>query len=63
MFQLSIPWWSIHNGKVYDEVLKKEKITHNELDSALRQAGCNSISEVHFAILESNGTISVKKKN
>ena len=53
----------IHNGKIYEEVLKKEKITHNELDSALRQAGCNTINEVHFAILESNGTITVKKKN
>ena len=53
----------IHNGILYGDVLKNEKITHEELESALRQAGCNSISEVYFAILENNGTITVKKKN
>ncbi|MEI6079497.1 MAG: YetF domain-containing protein [bacterium] len=52
----------IHDGILYSDVLKSEKITHEELESALRQAGCNSISEVHFAILENNGTITVKKK-
>lgn len=50
----------IHNGHIYDDVLKHENITRHELDAALRDAGCASLDEVHFAILETNGKISVK---
>jgi uncharacterized membrane protein YcaP (DUF421 family) len=53
----------IHNGHLYEAVLKKEEISHDDLESALRRAGCNSIAEVHFAILENNGAITIKKKN
>jgi uncharacterized membrane protein YcaP (DUF421 family) len=49
----------VHNGKLFEDVLASAKLTHHELDSALRQAGCNCIEEVHSAILENNGTISV----
>lgn len=52
----------IHNGKIYEMTLAKERITHSELMSALRQGGCTNIPEVHSAILEVNGTISVIKK-
>jgi uncharacterized membrane protein YcaP (DUF421 family) len=52
----------IHNGKLFEDVMAQEQITHNELDAALRQAGCASISEVHFAMLESNGSISVTRR-
>jgi len=53
----------IHDGHVYGSVLKSEKISYADLESALRQAGCDSVKEVHFAILENNGTITIKKKN
>ena len=53
----------IHNGHLYEAILKKEEISHDDLDAALRHAGCNSIVEVQFAILENNGTITIKKKN
>src|SRR5213593_523635 len=49
----------VHNGKVFQDVMASAKVTHHELDSALRQAGCNCIEEVHSAILENNGSISV----
>ena len=52
----------IHNGELYDDIMKKEKITHHELLAALRAAGCNSIEEVHCAILENTGQISVHPK-
>ncbi|MBF0548615.1 MAG: DUF421 domain-containing protein [Candidatus Riflebacteria bacterium] len=52
----------IHNGKLYETVLKNAQLTHHELSSALRQAGCTTIEEVHSAILENNGTISVVPK-
>lgn len=53
----------IHDGHVYDAILKAEKISYADMESALRQAGCNSIKEVHFAILENNGVITIKKRN
>ena len=49
----------IHNGKLYDQAMLDAKITHHELTSALRQAGCVGVEEVHYAVLENNGTISV----
>ncbi len=49
----------IHNGKLYGEVLKKARLTHHELNAALRQEGCASVADVHFAVLENNGSISV----
>lgn len=53
----------IHNGHVYRDVMEQEKITQHELDAALREAGCASIPEVHFAIMETNGKITVHPKN
>jgi len=49
----------IHNGKLFEEVMARGKLTHHEINAALRQAGCSCIEEVHSAILENNGSISV----
>jgi uncharacterized membrane protein YcaP (DUF421 family) len=49
----------IHNGKLIEEVMARAQLTHQELHAALRRAGCASVEEVHSAILENNGTISV----
>jgi len=49
----------IHNGKLFEDVMASAKLTHHELNAALRQAGCSCIEEVHSAILENNGSISV----
>jgi uncharacterized membrane protein YcaP (DUF421 family) len=54
----------IHNGNLDERVMRKEKITHHELMASLRAAGCASPGDVHFAILENNGHISVQlRKN
>ena len=53
----------IHNGTLYPAVMKRAKLTHHELDAALRQAGCCSINEVHMAVLENNGALSVVPKS
>jgi uncharacterized membrane protein YcaP (DUF421 family) len=50
----------VHNGHVYRDVMDREKLTQSELDAALRLAGCASIEDVHFAVLENNGQISVR---
>src|SRR5262245_62119946 len=53
------PHLLIHNGKLYEDVLVHAKMTHHELAAALRRAGCSCAEEVHSAILENNGQISV----
>jgi uncharacterized membrane protein YcaP (DUF421 family) len=52
----------VHDGHVYRDVMEREKLTHHELDAALRAAGCASLADVHFAVLENNGQISVRRK-
>ena len=53
----------VHNGVIYENVLDREKLTRHELETAMRQAGCVSYKDVHFAILENNGSITVKKRD
>lgn len=49
----------IHNGKLHSDVMARAQLTRHELDSALRQAGCVCVEDVHLAVLENSGTISV----
>ena len=49
----------IHNGHVRDEALKKAGLTLHDLLAALRQHDCAGVAEVHTAILETNGRITV----
>ena len=49
----------VHNGKIYPEALRHEKLTHHELMGAMRGAGCSCIEEVRSAILETDGAITV----
>jgi uncharacterized membrane protein YcaP (DUF421 family) len=52
----------IHNGKVFPEVLERQLLTHHELNAALRAAGCSCPEEVHYAILENTGQITVQPR-
>lgn len=49
----------IHNGRLFESVMAAAQLTHHELNAALRQGGCASVQEVHLAVLENNGAISV----
>lgn len=49
----------IHNGKLFQDMMENSQLTQQELDEALRLAGCESIKDVHTAILETGGSISV----
>ena len=53
----------VHNGKLFERVLQHAKLTHHELMSALRNAGCAAIEEVHLALLETGGNITVIPRN
>ena len=52
----------IHNGKLFEKVMARAQLTHHELNAALRQEGCVSVADVHCAILENNGTITVTQR-
>lgn len=49
----------IHNGRLFEDVLRSQRLTHHELLAALRRGGCSCVEHVHIAILENNGQISV----
>lgn len=49
----------VHNGKVLQVAMTRTKLTHRELNAAIREAGCASIDDVKLAVLENTGDISV----
>lgn len=53
----------IENGKILDRHLKKIRISVDDLISELRTQGIFSITDVEFALFESNGKLSVQKKS
>ncbi len=57
------PRFLIREGRVLYAALRKETISNNELMAALRQNGCFRPSQVEYAILETTGEISVKKRD
>ncbi|MBI3580612.1 MAG: DUF421 domain-containing protein [Nitrospinae bacterium] len=53
----------IHDGRLFEDVMERERLTRHELNAALRAGGCAGVEEVHYAILENNGQITVKARN
>lgn len=53
----------IENGKINRKQLKKSKLDINNLQQLLRQQNVFSVREVKYALLESNGELSVLKKS
>jgi uncharacterized membrane protein YcaP (DUF421 family) len=49
----------VSRGRVLDESLKAESLTHQDLMQALRENGCPSVEECRLAVMEVDGTISV----
>lgn len=51
------------NGKIYRDVLRKELISRADFDKALREAGCTEVDDIHSAVLETNGHITIIKRD
>ena len=49
----------IYRGKIIEEALRKESMSLNELEERLRAYGITNIGDVEFAVLETNGQLSV----
>ena len=52
----------IYKGRLLQDALTENRLSLNELLSALRGAGVGDISDVEYAILEQNGTISIMER-
>lgn len=63
VFVEGTPQFLIRGGRVFHDIMSREKISDSDLHQAIRQAGLNSPHEVEYAILETNGQISVLKKH
>lgn len=49
----------IHNGKILKGEMKKLRFNNDDLKEQLRIQGYTKISDIHFAILETNGQLSI----
>lgn len=55
----SDPTLLLYKGEVLHQVLKKERITLEELYVAARQNGLTGLKDIHAIVLETTGTLSV----
>ena len=53
------PLLIVNDGKIIDARCKREGITHEQIMAALREHGLEKLSQVHLAVMEVDGTISV----
>lgn len=58
---LGSPTLLIHDGKILQHNLRKELLSQYELKAILRRQGIHDISDIHAAILESDGVVSVTR--
>lgn len=49
----------IFNGKLMKKAMEREGLTMDELEGAMRVAGCEKVTEIHLATMELNGQISI----
>ena len=52
----------VYRGAPVEDNLRRNRISHQELHALLRRLGYEELKEIHEAILESNGVLSVVKK-
>jgi uncharacterized membrane protein YcaP (DUF421 family) len=53
----------VYEGKIMEKNLQKSRISVDELESAVREHGVNSVKDVNLAVLEIDGNISVLTDN
>jgi uncharacterized membrane protein YcaP (DUF421 family) len=49
----------VNRGHVYEEALRAENVSHEEVMQALRANGCATLADCRLAVLEVDGHISV----
>uniref|UniRef100_UPI003593849D DUF421 domain-containing protein n=1 Tax=Persicitalea sp. TaxID=3100273 RepID=UPI003593849D len=49
----------LYRGEFLREVMKKERITEEEINVAVRESGTTNLQDIHVIVLETTGTMSV----
>lgn len=62
-FFMGTPTLLIQNGKILEKNLKKVKFDINDMLEEIRIAGYFDLSQVEYAIMEANGTLSILPKS
>jgi uncharacterized membrane protein YcaP (DUF421 family) len=57
----SKPTLLAYNGELYNDIMKNERITNDEVEEALRKSGLTDIKQTKAVILETAGDITVIK--
>lgn len=52
----------VKNGRIFHKKMEEEKLTHDDLDEALREKGVKDIKDVEIAVLETDGGINIVEK-
>jgi uncharacterized membrane protein YcaP (DUF421 family) len=53
-----VPVLLARNGQVFDDVLRREHVSREDFEEALRQAENGEVADIGYALLETNGKIS-----
>lgn len=62
-FVRSSPTLLFYEGEMFKKNMKKERVTKSEILASLRKEGIHSIADVKAVVIESNGDLSVIKKD
>ena len=54
-----VPVLLARDGKVYQDVLRRELISRADFDKAMRESGVEDVDDIHMAVLETNGHITL----
>ncbi|GHB72601.1 DUF421 domain-containing protein [Persicitalea jodogahamensis] len=55
----SEPVLLLYQGKMLREVMKRERITEEEINMAVRESGTSDLQNIHSIVLETTGTMSI----
>ena len=58
-----VPRILVRHGQVRNQVLDQEQVTRGELLEVLRREGCSALTNVRFAILETDGSITLAMRH
>jgi uncharacterized membrane protein YcaP (DUF421 family) len=50
------------DGKVFRDVLRKQLVSVEDFEKAMRESGCAEVADIHRAILETNGHITIEAR-
>lgn len=58
----STPTLLLYQGRILDDALRAERVTEEEVRTAIREAGLSRVSEVEAVVLESSGSLSCVRR-